>query len=58
MLIHCFEHFVINTSRIAKALYRIVMRDKFFKAENFEAIQESLKSMKIFSLEIFMAYGS
>ena len=34
------------------------MRDKFFKAENFEAIQESLKSMKIFSLEIFMAYGS
>ena len=34
------------------------MQDKFFKVKNFEVIQKSLKSMKIFSLAIFRLYGS
>ena len=52
-----FSVFVINISRIAKTQYRIVMQDKIFKVKNFEVTHKSVKSVKVFSLEIFRLYG-
>ena len=34
------------------------MQDKIFKVKNFEVIQKSSKSVKIFSLRVFRLYGS
>ena len=45
---------VITISWIA---YRIVMQDRISKYKIVEAIHKSLKSMKIFSLEIFRLYS-
>ena len=53
-----FSIFVINISRIAKTWYRIVMQDKIYKVKIFEVTHKSVKSMKVFSLEIFKLYGT
>ena len=34
------------------------MQDKIFKVKNFEVTHKSVKSVKIFSLEIFRLYGN
>ena len=34
------------------------MQDKIFKVKNFEVTHKSVKSVKVFSLEIFRLYGS
>ena len=34
------------------------MQDKIFKDKNFEVTHKSVKSVKVFSLEIFRLYGS
>ena len=33
------------------------MQDKIFKVKNFEVTHKSVKSVKVFSLEIFRLYG-
>ena len=34
------------------------MQDKIFKVKNFEVTHKSVKSVKVFSLEIFRLYGT
>ena len=34
------------------------MQDKIFKVKNFEVAHKSVKSVKVFSLEIFRLYGN
>ena len=48
---------MINVSQIAKTQLRIVMQDKIFKFKIFEVTHKSVKSVKVFSLEIFRLYG-
>ena len=48
-----FIIFVISISQIAKAQYRIVMQEKIFKVTD-----KFMKSVKIFSLEVFRLYGN